>query len=163
MRPGRVLSRSSPSTPASAKRSCQRQTQVFDLAVASMMPLVPMPSAVRRMIRARQTCFCGLLRSRTTASRRRRSSGETSMLMPVRMPQTRMAPPAGESLPGFFCQVLSTSSSVGGEIEGPRARNARPKSGEARRPTARTQARSCVCNAGAREDLFHPFTAEVLR
>lgn len=88
---GRVLSRSSPSTPSSAKRSCQRQTQVFDLAVARMMPLVPMPSAVRRTIRARQTCFCGLLRSPTIASRRRRSPGETSMVMPVRMPQTRTA------------------------------------------------------------------------
>ena len=55
---GRVLSSSSPSTPASAKRSCQRQTVVFDLPVAAMTPFVPTPSAVRRMIRARHACFC---------------------------------------------------------------------------------------------------------
>jgi hypothetical protein len=34
-REGRVLSRSRPSTPSSAKRSCQRQTQVFDFASAA--------------------------------------------------------------------------------------------------------------------------------
>lgn len=33
MREGRVLSRKRPSTPSTAKRSCQRQTQVFDLRV----------------------------------------------------------------------------------------------------------------------------------
>src|SRR6187200_797278 len=32
-RGGRVLSRNRPSTPSAAKRSCQRQTQVFDLPV----------------------------------------------------------------------------------------------------------------------------------
>ena len=34
------------------------------------MALVPRPSAVRSTIRARQTCFCGALRSLTTAVRR---------------------------------------------------------------------------------------------
>jgi hypothetical protein len=34
MREGLVLSRSSPSKPSSAKRSCQRQTQVLDLLVS---------------------------------------------------------------------------------------------------------------------------------
>ena len=58
---GRVLSRSSPSTPSAMKRSCQRQTQVLDLPVAAMIAEVPRPSAVSRMIRARQTCFCGEL------------------------------------------------------------------------------------------------------
>ena len=41
---------------------------------------------------ARQTCFCGALRSLTTAIRRRRSAGETVMDIPVRMRQTRTAP-----------------------------------------------------------------------
>ena len=35
MREGRVLSRSSPSKPSAAKRSCQRQTQVLDLPVSA--------------------------------------------------------------------------------------------------------------------------------
>jgi hypothetical protein len=49
MRVGRVLSRRRPSRPASAKRSCQRQTQVFDLAVRRMISFVPSPSAVRKL------------------------------------------------------------------------------------------------------------------
>ena len=40
-----------------AKRSCQRQTQVLDLAVSRMIALVPKPSTVRSTICARQTCF----------------------------------------------------------------------------------------------------------
>ena len=59
MREGRVLSRSSPSTPSAAKRSCQRQTQVFDLPVRRMISIVPTPSALNSTISARQTCFCG--------------------------------------------------------------------------------------------------------
>ena len=47
MREGRVLSRRSPSKPCCAKRSCQRQTQVFDLSVRRMISIVPRPSAVR--------------------------------------------------------------------------------------------------------------------
>ena len=43
MREGRVLSRNSPSTPSSAKRCCQRQTQVFDLPVRRMISIVPTP------------------------------------------------------------------------------------------------------------------------
>ncbi len=43
MREGRVLSRSSPSTPSAAKRSCQRQTQVLDLPVSRMIAFVPTP------------------------------------------------------------------------------------------------------------------------
>ena len=45
------------------KRSCQRQTQVFDLPVRRMISFVPTPSALKRTISARQTCFCGALRS----------------------------------------------------------------------------------------------------
>lgn len=40
---------------------------------------------------ARQTCFCGLLRSDTTASKRSRSAGVTSTVIPVRIPPIRMA------------------------------------------------------------------------
>ena len=89
---GRVLSRKVPPTPAAMNRSCQRQTVVFDLPVAAMMAFVPKPSAVSSMIRARQTCFCGVLRSLTMVSRRRRSAAETEMEMPLRMPQTSHAP-----------------------------------------------------------------------
>ena len=87
-RPGfRVLSRSSPSTPASMNRRCQRQTLGFDTPARRMISAVPQPSPVARMIRARQTCFCGLLRSATTRSSRSRSAALTSMLIPSRMPQ----------------------------------------------------------------------------
>jgi hypothetical protein len=63
MREGRVLSRSSRSNPSSIKRSCQRQTQVLDFLVRLMISFVPTPSAVNSTISARQTCFCGMLRS----------------------------------------------------------------------------------------------------
>jgi hypothetical protein len=46
-----------PSTPAAAKRSCQRHTVVIAVPVAAITAFVPSPSAVRRTIRARQTCF----------------------------------------------------------------------------------------------------------
>ena len=65
IREGRVLSRRSPSKPSSMKRSCHRQTQVFDLAVRRMISFVPSPSAVSKTISARQTCFCEALRSAT--------------------------------------------------------------------------------------------------
>ena len=54
--------------PVRRKRSCPaRQTQVLDLAVRRMISFVPTPSAVNSTISARQTCFCGALRSCTTA------------------------------------------------------------------------------------------------
>ena len=71
MREGRVLSRSRPTNPSSMKRSCQRQTQVFDLSVRRIISLVPTPSAVKSTISARQTCFCGALRSVDRLRRRR--------------------------------------------------------------------------------------------
>jgi hypothetical protein len=37
--------------------------QVFDLPVRRMILLVPTPSALERMIAARQACFCEALRS----------------------------------------------------------------------------------------------------
>ncbi len=43
------------------KRSCQRHTQVLDLPVSAMIAEVPRPSPLSNMMRARQTCFCGLL------------------------------------------------------------------------------------------------------
>src|SRR5665811_2176718 len=43
MREGRVLSRNRLSKPPSMKRCCQRQTQVFDLALRRMISLVPSP------------------------------------------------------------------------------------------------------------------------
>jgi len=89
MRDGRVLSRRRPSTPSSMNRSCQRQTQVFDLPVRRMISCVPTLSALNRMIAARHTCFWAALRSRTAPSRRRRSPGLSVKDIPVRMRQTR--------------------------------------------------------------------------
>jgi hypothetical protein len=62
MRDGRVLSCSRPSTPSLMNRSCQRHTHGFDTPARRITSAVPQLSAVARMIRARQTCFCGLFR-----------------------------------------------------------------------------------------------------
>jgi len=123
MREGRVLSRRRPSYPSCMKRSCQRQTQVFDLPVRRMTSLVPIPSALNRTISARQTCLCGALRSCTTTFRRRRSAGLRVMEMPVRMRQTRMRPVRWESPPGFKCQTQPTSSAHRTSCGQPAARN----------------------------------------
>jgi hypothetical protein len=45
------------------KRSCQRQTTGFDFPDRPITSKVPQPSAVARMMLARQTCFCGPRRS----------------------------------------------------------------------------------------------------
>ena len=104
MRDGRVLSRSSPATPSRMNRSCQRQTHGFDLPVRRMISPVPRPSAVPRTILARQTCFCGLFRSATTASRRARSAVLTSTLIP-----SRISGRWGRARPlGIFRQTRST-------------------------------------------------------
>jgi hypothetical protein len=58
------------------------------LPVRRTISLVPSPSAVARTILARQTCFCGLFRSGTTASSRARSAALTSTLIPSRIPAT---------------------------------------------------------------------------
>ena len=102
MRGGRVLSRKRPSTPSSMKRSRQRQTQVFDLPVQRMIPCVPTPSALKRMIAARHTCFWAAQRSSTIPSRRRRSEAPTLIVIPVRMRQTRKCATLWESLNGLF-------------------------------------------------------------
>ena len=62
-----------PSIPSIMNRSCQRQTQVFDLPERRMISLVPTPSALERMIAARQACFCEALRSLMIASSRPRT------------------------------------------------------------------------------------------
>jgi hypothetical protein len=67
------------------------------------MAFVPGPSAVRSTIRARQTCFCDVLRSPTMVSRRRRSAAETEMETLLRMPQIRTPPGGRESRSGLFC------------------------------------------------------------
>jgi hypothetical protein len=96
-----------PSTPSCMKRSCQRQTMVLPLPTARVMAVVPLPSAVRTMIRARQT-FCGLLRSRMSDSKRARSAGVTSTIIPWRMPHSRITGASGKLKLGLFCQMLST-------------------------------------------------------
>src|SRR5882757_9365534 len=109
MREGRVLSRSKPSTPSCMNRSCQRQTQVLDLRVRRMISLVPRPSAESSTTSARQTCFCGALRSFKITFSRLRSEGFNVMDIPVRMRQTRTSGAAWESQMGFKCQTETTS------------------------------------------------------
>lgn len=109
-RDGRVLSRNNPSTPAAMNRSCQRHTHVLLLPVWRMISTVPKPAAVSSTIRARQTCFCGLLRLATTASRRARSAALASTTTSLRIPQIRTRREPEESLFGCFRQVLSSST-----------------------------------------------------
>jgi Helix-turn-helix domain len=68
-------------------RSCQRRTTGLALPDRRMISLVPQPSAVARMIRARHTCFCGALRSRTIASSRARSARVTLTTIPALIPR----------------------------------------------------------------------------
>src|SRR5215472_6762525 len=109
MREGRVLSRVNPSIPSCMKRSCQRQTTVLPLPTARVMALGPAPSAVRTMIRARQTRFCGLLRLPMIVSSRTRSSAVTVMEIPLRITDTRTKPNLQKPTFGLFCLVLSTN------------------------------------------------------
>ena len=95
--------------PSFMNRSCQRQTQVFDLPVRRMISLVPTPSALERMIAARQACFCEALRSLVIASSRPRTDRVIVMEIPVRMHQTRTATETGESQSGLLCQAKTTS------------------------------------------------------
>src|SRR3954447_26284343 len=108
-RDGRVLSRRSPSTPSSAKRSCQRQTQVLDVPVRRIILTVPTPSAESSTISARQTCFCEALRLLTMPSSRLRSEVLRLITVLGRMPQTRMPQTWPESPSGLNRQVRSTS------------------------------------------------------
>src|SRR5260370_17717842 len=74
-----------------------------------MIVAVPRPSGVSSPVRQRQTCFCGLLRSATTASRRARSAAFTVTMIPLRIPETRTPASPWESSKGLNCQVGSTS------------------------------------------------------
>ena len=97
-RPGLcVLSRNRPATPSRMNRSCQRHTQGFETPARRIISAVPQPSAVARMMCARQTCFCGLLRSATTIASRSRSPALTSMLIPSRIAHYRTPRPNMES------------------------------------------------------------------
>ena len=69
--------------PSFMNRSCQRQTQVFDLPVRRMISLVPTPSALERMIAAPPDVFCEALRSLVIASRRPRTDRVIVMEIPV--------------------------------------------------------------------------------
>jgi len=79
------------------KRSCQRETTVLPLPTAPVMAVVPTPSAVRTMIRAR-----GLLRSPMIDCNRARSAEVTSMIIPLRMPYNRIDSSPGKTLFGLF-------------------------------------------------------------
>jgi hypothetical protein len=64
---------------------CQRHTTDLLRPVPRITALVPNPAAVSRMILARQTCFCGLFRFATTASRRVWLAAVTLTTIPLRM------------------------------------------------------------------------------
>src|SRR4029077_9556034 len=112
MRQGRVLSRGNPSIPSCMKRSCQRQTTVLPLPTARVMAVVPAPSAVRTMIRARHTCYCALLRLRMIVSSQTRSSAVTVMEIPLRITDNRTTANLQKLLFGLLCQVLSTRAAL---------------------------------------------------
>jgi hypothetical protein len=65
---------------------------------------------VSRYHRARQTCFCGLLRVRLIVARRTRAAAVTVMEIPLRITDTRTKPNLQKLLFGLFCQVLSTNA-----------------------------------------------------
>ena len=79
---GRDFSRNSPAIPAVMNRSCQRQTVGLATPACRAIAIVPTPSPLKRMIRARQTCFCGLPGAATIASRRARSPALTAISTP---------------------------------------------------------------------------------
>src|SRR5215475_12012972 len=81
------------------------------LPVASMISAVPRPAAVRRTILARQTCFCGLLRSATTASSSLRAAALNRISVRLCIPKTRTRESEGESQSESKCQICSTSAS----------------------------------------------------
>jgi hypothetical protein len=83
------LSRNRPGTPSARKRSCHRQTEVLLVPVRRVSSIVPQPSAVSSTICARQTCFCGLLRSVTMALSAWRSVSLRSIEVALRIRQTR--------------------------------------------------------------------------
>jgi hypothetical protein len=62
-----------------------------NLPVRRMISLVPTPSALERIIAARQACFCEALRSLVIASTRPRTDRVIVMEIPLRMRQTRTA------------------------------------------------------------------------
>lgn len=64
---GRILSRRSPSTPASAKRRCQRHTVGLAIPTYRAIAFTALPFAVASTIRARRTIFAGVLRSAPAA------------------------------------------------------------------------------------------------
>ena len=99
MREGRVLSCKSPSTPSAAKRSCQRQTQIFDLPASRMIAFVSTPSALSSTSCTLHTCFCGALRSLTKARSRSTSAGVTEREMPLRTDSH------AASLPGISTRI----------------------------------------------------------
>src|SRR4051795_11882151 len=77
---GRVLSRSSPWTPSSAKRCCQRHTAGRLTPTRRATSSTGRRSSEHRMMRARWTCLCIRFRSATRAVRRSRSPALRRML-----------------------------------------------------------------------------------
>src|SRR5207248_4177915 len=79
-REGRVASFSNPSTPLAIYRRRQRRTVSTLLPTAAAIAVAVKPSLANNTIRALQTTFCGVFRSRTSRSNRSRSD----MLIEIR-------------------------------------------------------------------------------
>lgn len=75
-----------------------------------MIAKVPVPAALKRMIRARQTCFCGEVGAETIASSRFLSEAVTWKAIPVRITNHRIISARWESASGLFCCDQSTRS-----------------------------------------------------
>jgi len=72
--------------------------------------LIVLETADKSTISARQTCFCGALRSLISAVGRARSDGETVNNIPLRMRKTRTRRPPREPWVGLLCQAGTTSA-----------------------------------------------------
>ncbi len=99
---GRVLSRRSPSTPSSIEAVLPAPDTVLRLAGLSHDGHPASPSSLRRPMRARQTCFCGLFGSGTTVSRRRRSPEVSVNETPGRILQTSVIDKSEEHNNGYM-------------------------------------------------------------
>jgi hypothetical protein len=93
-----------PVDPTSINPRCQRHTQGLDTPARRITSAVPRPSAVARMIRARQTCFRARLRLQTTASSRSRSPGPSRTSTSFRIAATWHI----TRIKGILCIVQTT-------------------------------------------------------
>ena len=96
LRPGRLASRRNPSMPCASVALLPAADRPLALADGAHDRLVPQPSADISTMRARQTSFCGVLRSATQPSSVARSPGDSQMHDSLAMPSdSHAAEPKG--------------------------------------------------------------------